>query len=220
MHFRIALATVFVLTISARPSPSAALCLGDFNGDSRVTVDELTTAVRNSLDGCPLLAGRFVDNDDGTVTDQTTGLVWEQKDNLDGNVNFADPHDADNTYTWSSGANAHDGSVFLGLLALLDGATSPDGVVSSGCFTGHCDWRLPTIEELRGIVDLTQATCADGSGPCIDPTLGPMQADGYWSATTFSRNLSNAWLMDFSSGNAAQGAKNIRFFARAVRGGP
>src|SRR5215475_7571875 len=119
MHFRIALAAVFVLAISSRPSPSAAQCLGDFNRDSRVTVDELLTAVRNSLDGCPLLGGRFVDNGDGTVTDQATGLVWEKKDNLDGNANFADPHDADNTYTWSSGAHAHDGTVFLDLLGAL-----------------------------------------------------------------------------------------------------
>ena len=185
-----------------------------------MTVDELITAVRSSLDDCQLRGERFVDNGDGTVTDQTTGLVWEQKENLDGNANFADAHDADNTYSWSSGANAPDGTVFMELLFLLNGATSPDGVVTSGCFTGHCDWRLPTIEELTGIVDATQGTCANGSGPCIDPTLGPMQADGYWSATTFSRNLSTAWLMDFSSGNAAHGDKFIPFFARAVRGGP
>jgi len=220
MRFVIALAAASALTISLRPSASAAQCLGDFNRDSHVTVDELITAVRNSLDDCQLLGGRFVDNGDGTVTDQKTGLVWEKKENLDGNADFSDPHDADNTYTWSGGANAPDGTVFTELLFALNGGTSPDGVVTSGCFTGHCDWRLPTIEELTGIVDATQGTCANGSGPCIDPTLGPMQADGYWSATTFSRNLSTAWLMDFSSGNTAHGDKAIRFFARAVRGGP
>src|SRR5262245_27270599 len=109
MHFRITLATLFALTIGSRSSPSAAQCLGDFNRDSRVTVDELITAVRSSLDDCQLRGERFVDNGDGTVTDQTTGLVWENKENQDGIADFADPHDADNTYTWSGGANAPDG---------------------------------------------------------------------------------------------------------------
>ena len=47
--------------------------------------------------------GRFKDNGDQTVTDNLSGLVWEKKDNLDDSTNFADPHDADNDYTWSTG---------------------------------------------------------------------------------------------------------------------
>jgi len=38
---------------------------------------------------------RFVDNGDGTVTDNMTGLMWEKKDNSSG------IHDMDNIYTWS-----------------------------------------------------------------------------------------------------------------------
>lgn len=44
-------------------------------------------------------ASRYVDNGDGTVTDTQTGLMWEMKDNLDGLPDYANPHDADNTYT-------------------------------------------------------------------------------------------------------------------------
>jgi hypothetical protein len=44
---------------------------------------------------------RVVDNGT-TVTDQLTALQWEKKTNLDGSTNFADPHDADNTYTWTA----------------------------------------------------------------------------------------------------------------------
>ena len=219
MQFRITLAIVAVLAMALRTTPSAAQCPGDLNGDSRVSVDELLTAVRNSLDGCELSGERFVDNGDGTVRDQKTGLVWEKKDNLDGNADFADPHDADNTYSWSGGANAPDGTVFTAFLSALNGGTSPDGLVTSGCFTGHCDWRLPTVEELAGIVDATQGSCAEQDGPCVDPVLDPMQADGYWSATTFSRNLSQAWIVDFTGGLATHGGKEIAFFVRAVRGG-
>jgi hypothetical protein len=68
-------------------------------------------------------------------------------------------------------------------------------------------------------VDETQAACGDGSWPCIDPTLGPAQADGYWSATTFARNATRAWLVDFGSGGMAEGGKGLNFFVRAVRGG-
>ena len=53
---------------------------------------------------------RFVDNGDGTVTDVDTGLMWEQKTTAVGSgVNLADPHDVDNTYTWSTGTNKPDG---------------------------------------------------------------------------------------------------------------
>lgn len=164
-------------------------------------------------------ACHYLDNGDGTVSDLNTGLVWEKKDNLDGSTNPSDPHDADNLYAWSSSGTAPDGSAFTAFLFGLNGGTSPDGVAINGCFVGRCDWRLPTIEELAGIVDETQGTCSGGSGPCIDPTLGFMQADGYWSATTFSRNTKRAWLVDFSGGDAAEGGKDIGFFVRAVRGG-
>ncbi|HSP99702.1 MAG TPA: DUF1566 domain-containing protein, partial [Candidatus Dormibacteraeota bacterium] len=169
---------------------------------------------------CRLTGARFVDNRNGTVTDHMTGLVWEQKDNLDGSTNPSDPHDADNTYAWSSSGSAPDGTAFTAFLFGLNGGTSADGVATSGCFAGHCDWRLPTIEEVAGIVDETRGSCIGGSEPCLDPTLGPAQADGYWSATTFSRNATRAWLVDFSSGGLAEGGKDVGFFVRAVRGGP
>lgn len=219
MMQRITLVATVALAMVSQTAPSAAQCLGDFNGDSKVTVDELITAVRNSLDGCQLNGARFVDNRDGTVTDRKTGLVWEQKDNLDGNPNLSDPHDADNSYGWSSSGTAPDGTMFTAFLFGLNGGTSPDGVATDGCFAGRCDWRLPTVEELAGIVDKTQGSCVDEGGPCIDATLEPMQADGYWSTTTFSRNATRAWIVDFSGGGLAEGGKDVAFFVRAVRGG-
>jgi hypothetical protein len=220
MILRIILVATLALAMVSKTTPSAAQCLGDFNGDFKVTVDELVTAVGNSLDDCRLSRARFVDNRDGTVTDRKTGLVWEKKDNLDGSPNPSDPHDADNLHAWSSSGTAPDGTVFTVFLFGLNGGTSPDGVATSGCFTGHCDWRVPTVEEVAGILDETLGTCVGGVGPCIDPTLGPTQADGYWSATGFARNATRAWLVDFSSGGAAEGSKALAFFVRAVRSGP
>jgi Protein of unknown function (DUF1566) len=216
----IVLVAILALTSVSKSAPAAAQCLGDFNGDFRVTVDELIVAVQDALDQCAINGPRFVDNRDGTVRDRKTGLVWEKKDDLDGRPDSSDPHDADNLYTWSSSASAPDGTLFTAFLFALDGGTSTDGLTTDGCFAGHCDWRLPTSEEVGGLVEPTLGACAGGAGPCVDPIFSPTQADGYWSATTFARNASRAWLVDLSSGGLAAGGKDLSFFALAVRGGP
>ena len=74
----------------------------------------------------------FVDNGDGTVTDTSTGLMWDQcADGLSGNGNCATG--ALVPYTW---ANA------LGLAATQSAAN----------YKGYSDWRLPSIVELRTLV--------------------------------------------------------------------
>ena len=73
--------------------------------------------------GCPT-EGRFVDNGDGTVTDNCTGLTWQQE--------TADiPGDDDNRVTWAEA---------LRYCEDLE-------------FAGHDDWRLPNVRELQSIVD-------------------------------------------------------------------
>ena len=88
------------------------------------------------------------------------------------------------------------GTVFTSFLGTLNNGTSIDGTATSGCFAGHCDWRLPAIGELAGIVDLTQGRGASGSGPCIDQAVfGPTVAGFYWSATTFAAVPAGAWVV-------------------------
>jgi hypothetical protein len=184
--------------------------------------------------GC--FATRFVNNGDGTVTDHQTGLMWEQKDNLDGTpvacpVNGStcdDPHDADNIYRWcqQSGLGpvcadlgdsiaAPEGSVYTDFTATLNQGTSADGIAITGCFAGHCDWRLPSIVELEGILD-----CSFGS-PCIDPAFGPTAsgaADTFWSAT--SVGASTAWAVRFNAGAVVTVSKFFFYHVRAVRNAP
>jgi hypothetical protein len=218
MTFRIILAGVFGLALGSTV-PAAAQCLGDFNGDFEVTVDELIVAVQNSLDNCELNGPRFVDNRDGTITDRKTGLVWEKKENADGLSNLKNPHDADNGYAWSNTGSVPDGTVFTTFLFELNGGTSADGVATAGCFTGHCDWRLPTIEELAGIADVTQVACGGGSGACIDPIFGATQVDAYWSATGFAADSTAVWVVNYGSGATDNRGKAGHVSARAVRGG-
>jgi hypothetical protein len=166
------------------------------------------------------LAGtRFVDNGDGTVSDTQTGLMWEKKDNLGGGANLSDPHDADNTYSWATSGTSPNGTAFTNFLGKLNNGTSSDGATITGCFGDHCDWRLPTSAELKGIVDLTAPGCGSVS-PCINAVFGPTVASSYWFAATFSGNTGIAWCVNFFDG-VTDGNDKIFFpgYVRAVRGG-
>ena len=217
---------VAFLAICVAPAISYSQCLGDFNDDGKVSVDELVTAVDNALHGCEVIPGsRFVNNGDGTVTDRMTGLQWEKKESLDGIMNAADPHDADNLYTWStSPAVVMNGTAFTDFLSRLNSCASPNGATVAGGFAGHCDWRLPTIAELAGIVNLSRGNCGGSGGPCIDAIFGPTQADNYWSSTTDSSEtdgfgINYAWLLYFDGGGPCSGEKIGGSYVRAVRGG-
>ena len=155
---------------------------------------------------------RYRVNGDGTATDFDTGLQWEQKTN-DGSV-----HDLGNEYDWSPTLGPPDGTAFTSLLGTLNNATSSNGRTSSGCFAGHCDWRLPSIVELRTIIDPTASGCGRG-GVCIDETVfGPTIAFFYWSATTEADFELFAWGVAFSTNGIFFSAiKEAPLFVRAVR---
>ena len=92
---------------------------------------------------------------------------------------------------------------------------SGDGSTTSGCFAGHCDWRLPAIGELAGIVDPTQGNCGGGSGPCIDQSVfGPTVASYYSPASTDAGNPSYAWVVGFGNGLVNDGFKNVATFGQ------
>jgi hypothetical protein len=106
---------------------------------------------------------RYAANGDGTLTDYDTGLQWEQKTH-DGSV-----RDVSNLYVWSDSAattGAPDGSAFTVFLGTLNNAVATYfDEPATGCFAGHCDWRLPLFTELLGL--------GDDTAP-IDPMLfGP-----------------------------------------------
>jgi hypothetical protein len=187
---------------------------------------------------------RFVDNGDGTVTDNQTGLQWEKKtgtyvggSSIECEFNpstcVADPHNVNNTYIWSSSGTAPDGDTFTSFLNTLNGGAtgvgncvSSDGTTITGGFAGHCDWRLPTIQELPTIVDATQGNCAGHPfGPCIDPIFGPTATGpDYYSATTDASDPSDltfAWSVSFYFGDVSSDFKGDfqENSVRAVRAG-
>jgi hypothetical protein len=152
---------------------------------------------------------RFVDNADGTVTDNLTGLVWEQKTSLDGSSNAADPHDADNKYSWTSGTGNEDGTAFTDFLATLN---------AGGGFAGSNGWRLPTLSELQTILLPEPLPCA--THPCIEAVFGPTIADDdHWTATSSFVYPSAAWTVQFYDGDVSDSGKAESAAVRAVRGG-
>ncbi|MEW6078530.1 MAG: DUF1566 domain-containing protein [Thermodesulfobacteriota bacterium] len=126
------------------------------------------------------------------VRDNVTGLIWETKTN-DGGI-----HDKDNAYTW------HDAEdVFIAQL-------NADG------FGGYTDWRLPTLEELRSIVNYGDFI------PSVDSYYFPLimadMSSRHWTASPAAFDTNFAWRLYFYNGVDDATNKGDQWSAIAVRG--
>jgi hypothetical protein len=215
------------------------LCDVDGSGNVTVTdgVNVLRAAAGLSVNLSCTSQGRFVDNGDGTVTDNQTGLQWEKKTGTVGtHVDCSrepcpDAHDVNNGYQWCLNAdhdfdcntddNPPDGGAFTDFLVALN--TPP-------CFAGHCDWRLPKSGgppfwtypsgEPAELESLLLAPYPCGTIPCIDPIFGPTVAGYYWTATTHPTFTDVALTVNFDVGVINQATrKAVVSYARAVRAG-
>jgi len=177
-------------------------------GTLQTDLADLQTQV-DALD--PALAPRFVDNDDGTITDKQTGLMWEKK------VDSGGIHNVGNVYSWTAVGfpvfgTAPDGTLYTVFLPTLNNDTTSDP--SQVGLAGHTDWRIPNIVELQTILDCTQGI------PCIDPVFGPTAASLYWSSTSHTSTII-AWQVNFLNGVIHDtSSKSGSYRVRAVRGGP
>ncbi len=143
-------------------------------------------AVRGGQSG---LSGDLVVNSDNTVTDTSTGLMWEKKTD-DGGTN-----DRDMTYTWEAALSW------------------VQGLNASG-YLGYNDWRLPTNNELQSIVDYSRDYPAIDT-----TVFSETASSYYWSATTYAANTSYAWHVVFNVGSFSGSNKSGSYYVRAVRGG-
>ena len=130
---------------------------------------------------------RFVDNGDGTISDQLTGLVWLK------DIACLDLLDWDNSLTTVSGLSN-------GLCGLTDRST-----------TG--EWRLPNVLELFSLIDLGNHSPALSS---VHPFTG-VASQFYWTSTTLNNALGKGRTVDIGFGNIDQSDKAALHYIWPVR---
>ena len=156
----------------------------------------------------------FTDNGDGTITDNTTGLMWEKKSD-DGSI-----HDKDDAYTWCGAScgttNLMDGTITTTFLATLNGG---------GGFAAHTDWRIPNANELESIRNLnvnpaTYSAFNTGcAASCTVTTCSCTVSTYCWSSTSLQGSPDYGWYVGFYSGTLCPDFKSNNYCVRAVRGG-
>ena len=144
------------------------------------------------------------------VNDNSTGLVWEGKTN---NGGARPANDTFTNFDSTTSAQKQDGS--NPTQAEIDASTNSIGYVNStnagSGLCGFTDWRLPTKDELLGIVDTSQT-------PKIDNVWFPYTSSAtYISSTPVAGDPKDAWGVDFTylfSANGSlvhrQGGANLR----------
>lgn len=157
---------------------------------------------------------RFVDNGNGTVTDNQTHLMWEKK----GHPGSSALHNVDNTYTWCNATGDR-----AGICAGSTGNWIAD--VNGEAFAGHTDWRLPksggiTAFPTGDTAELESIVETGHGGPTINTIFGPTASNFYWSSSTYSVGPSSAWGVTFFNGDVIGASKIDVNYVRAVRGVP
>ena len=159
-----------------------------------------------------LLADRYRDHGDGTVTDVKTGLQW-MRCSLGQTWRGGTCVGATDTFRWQSA---------------LDAA---DALNRQGGYAGHRNWRLPTKAELQTLVYCSSGqpkTFNDTGKPCEGRYKSPTIYESvfptgyspvYWSSSVDAFDPDLAWYVIFQHGSVTAYSKSIDYAVRLVRGG-
>ena len=165
---------------------STCLDAADSNGDLRI--DDHDSGLCNPFNS------QFIDNEDGTITDPSSRLMWEKL---------------------SSDGSVHDVSVKYRLADARD--TKPE-LLNAMHFAGYTDWRLPTGAELwtlyqggandPSVPPLFNVGCVPG---CSVLECSCASGESYWSSSPFLkfRSNENVWLMGFAESGLCLGTSGL-----------
>ena len=149
------------------------------------------------------------------VKDNVTGLIWEVKTD-DGGL-----RDKDWRYTWYNSTGVNDGgSAGTANGGICLGSTHCDTEkfvqqVNSQGLCGKNDWRMPTVKELRNIVNFNR------TAPAIDTGYFPHTThfSDFWSASPGAHGSYYAWHVHFYYGYSDYYVKGASRYVRLVRTG-
>ncbi|MCP4131959.1 MAG: DUF1566 domain-containing protein [bacterium] len=134
--------------------------------------------------GNEYLVNNYTDNEDGTISDSATGLMWMQEDS--GHQGAGDS--ANGKLNWEQA---------------LEWAENLE-------YAGYSDWRLPNAKELQSIVDYSRSPSTTGSA-AIDPLFstssiadegGSDNFPFYWTSTTHENMVNGANAVYIAFGEA------------------
>ena len=169
------------------------------NGAGTVTSNPATLTVSARYSLVAKASGGTYDTTE-CVKDNSTGLVWEGK-----TASPATSRLGTSTYT-NYDANYSGGTT---ITASTNSIGYKDSVNTSA-LCGYTDWRLPTKEELQGIL-------ASSGSPKIDTEwFLNTQANFYWSSSSWS-NVYGMWVVDFDTGSSGFGSRVNGNYVRLVR---
>jgi hypothetical protein len=138
---------------------------------------------------------RFVDNGDGTLTDQASQLMWQR---------------CAAGQSWQQGQGCSGAATRHSLeeaRALAERVNGADGFFD--------DWRLPSVRELATV---TERGCAN---PRVNLQLFPATpAAGFWTDSARAGGQDQTYVMDFGAGGVTASVPVDRHHVRLVRTGP
>jgi len=197
---------------SAVPQTGQTLCYDEIGQEIDCTNTGQDGEYQSGVD---LPEPRFAINGDGTVTDNMSGLMWQQDMNCIATHYPGYDNDVpagDGRVTWQHA---------------LDFVTGINNGTYSECGAGYTDWRLPNIKELYSLVHY------GFQGPALSNTAGTGQwTDGdpfindpaatFWSSTTVEVGFNAAWQLGLAGGTVNAGMKSntsYHYKVLCVRGG-
>jgi len=145
------------------------------------------------LSATVLAEGRFVDNQDGTITDRQSGLMWMQNAHCWSKMEWDD--------AMTQVKNLNSGGFFS--------QTSCEG------YSGQdADWRLPTAVEWESLIDKNNQPALPDQHLFRD-----VRAGYYWTSSEPPEDEKYAWRISLNDGDFMRGIKRYRKLVWPVRGG-